>query len=87
VRLGFRWVFGAGLRLGFGEMVGVGVGDGFSLGDCDVCCWSVCVLWVKWMEETHFVVKTRGVAYRASRTNMFKSQSVVRMETWTVREA
>jgi hypothetical protein len=35
---GFRMIFGAGLRSGFGEVVGLGVVDVFSLDDCDVCC-------------------------------------------------
>jgi hypothetical protein len=56
VRLGFRGAFGAGLRSGFGE--GLGVVDGFFLDDCDgiVCCWLVCVLLMKWMEEMYLAV-------------------------------
>jgi photosystem II stability/assembly factor-like uncharacterized protein len=45
------------------------------------------VLWVVWVKGTYLALRAGGVTYRAVRRNMLKSQSVVRMESWTVGDA
>jgi photosystem II stability/assembly factor-like uncharacterized protein len=55
--------------------------------ECGVCWWLACVLWVVWVKGTYLALRAGGVTYRAVRRNMLKSQSVVRMESWTVGDA
>jgi hypothetical protein len=65
-------VFGAGLRSGFDEVVGVRMVDGFSLGVRCLLLVSLRAL-VVWVEETYFAVRSGGVVYRAACTNISKS--------------
>jgi hypothetical protein len=80
-------LFGAGLRSGFDEVVGVRVVDGFPLGVRCLLLFSLRALDGVGVRERYLAVETGDVAYRVVRTNAFKSHSVVEMETWTVRDA